>query len=236
MAKTISASVGLHGVNLPDDVVTIQRLLNKVPTSEGGPAKPLDDDGIAGNKTNTAIQLFQLHHFGWSGADGRVDPGQQTLAKLNTFDPEPTAPPPVPLPPRPDPLSSDFAIIPSFQGDVFPSGATSTHFTYKVVDLTNNRERVYQLVIGPGAPSPGPFQGFFARFKPRKPSGVSGFDGIGVYMTSERADGLESKLNLFPPRGGSGISIPMKTHLFRPSKVPQPGVSQFVNGQFRLVR
>jgi hypothetical protein len=236
LAKSITASVGLRGVNLLKDVVTVQRLLNKVPPSEGGPAKPLDDDGSAGTKTNTAIQLFQLHHFGWSGADGRVDPGQQTLAKLNTFDPEPTAPSPVPVPPKPDPLSSDFAIIPAFQGDVFPDGANSTHFTYKVVDLTNNRERIYQLVFGPGAPSSGPFQGFFARFKPRKPTGVSGFDGIGVYMTSERTDGLESKLNLFPPQGGSGISIRMKSHLFKASKVPQPGVSQLINGTFRMVR
>jgi hypothetical protein len=40
-------------------------------------------DGRCGQKTMKAIQTFQLKHFGWKGADGRVDPDKQTIAKLN---------------------------------------------------------------------------------------------------------------------------------------------------------
>jgi len=40
-------------------------------------------DSICGEKTKKAIQMFQLKHFGWKLADGRVDPYKQTIAKLN---------------------------------------------------------------------------------------------------------------------------------------------------------
>jgi hypothetical protein len=205
---------------------------------QGGPQPLLEVDGICGKKTRSAIQRFQLHHFGWSGADGRVDPHQQTLAKLNEFDPDPALPKPAELPPNPEPLSSDFAIVPSFQGALFPKDRRSTHFTCLIIDITNNRERVYQLQLGDfAAAGTGPFQGFFARFKPRKPTTVSGFVGIGAYMTSQHGAELSSKLLLFPPEGGSGISIPMKTHLFE--KMPNLGLGSAttaVNGAFVLIR
>lgn len=87
MARTITAPVGrLGGVNRPADVRTVQELLNKVAPGSGEPSPPLDEDGICGPKTIDAIQRFQLHHFGFRGADGRVDPDGPTLAKLNEFD------------------------------------------------------------------------------------------------------------------------------------------------------
>jgi hypothetical protein len=195
-------------------------------------------DGKCGTKTKKAIQLFQLHHFGWSGADGRVDPGQQTLAKLNEFDPDPALPIPVAVPPTPEPLSSDFAIVPSFQGEQFPTNRNSSHFTFLIIDITNNRERVYQLQLGDNlGPGLGPFTGFFARFKPRKPTTVSGFVGIGAYMTSQHGDTMSSKLLLFPPEGGSGIQIPMKAHLFAKQKGLGGGsATTAVDGKFELVR
>ncbi|MEP7036700.1 MAG: peptidoglycan-binding protein [Acidobacteriota bacterium] len=79
----ISASVGINGRNFFDDVIKIQRALNKVPQNQGGTLPPLVEDGVCGPKTNKAIQNFQLHHFGFSGADGRVDPNKQTIVKLN---------------------------------------------------------------------------------------------------------------------------------------------------------
>jgi peptidoglycan hydrolase-like protein with peptidoglycan-binding domain len=92
VAKSITASVGrMGGVNRPDDVRTVQQLLNQVPLTAGGPKPPLDPDGKCGPKTIAAIQAFQLHHFGWPGADGRVDPNGRTHTKLNEFDvPGPT--------------------------------------------------------------------------------------------------------------------------------------------------
>ena len=244
MPKIITASVGLNGKNKDPDTRTIQELLNKVPSGQGGPKALLEVDGICGRLTRGAIHNFQLHHFGWSGADGRVDPGMQTLAKLNEFDPDPL-PPPTPLPPNPEPLSSDFVIVPAHRGEVFPDQMSSSDFTYLIIDLSNNRERVYQLQFGVGGlPKTGPFEGFFSRFVPRKPTTVSGFQGIGAYMTSETINpglhsgtSIRSTLNLFPPEGGSGISIPMKTHLFKKSTNPDAGgMTTSVTGNFVLVR
>jgi Putative peptidoglycan binding domain len=99
MARSILSSVGrMGGKNRPDDVITVQQLLDQVRVAQGGPAVPLDVDGLCGPKTIDAIQKFQLHHFGWKGADGRVDPNGPTLAKLNEFDGLPNRlPAPVPV-------------------------------------------------------------------------------------------------------------------------------------------
>ncbi len=79
----LSASVGDRGgVNRTPDVRIVQDALNALPASEGGQTTLLSLDGIAGRKTNHAIQMFQLHHFGWSIADGRVDPGGRTSRRL----------------------------------------------------------------------------------------------------------------------------------------------------------
>lgn len=87
MAATITASVGsAGGMNRAPDVLTVQRLLNQVPPVSGGPTPPLVADGVCGMKTKAAIQKFQLQQFGWSGADGRVDPGGRTHQRLNDFD------------------------------------------------------------------------------------------------------------------------------------------------------
>src|SRR5262245_3762706 len=95
MAQFISASVGrMGGKNQPEDVVKVQQLLNNVPIGKGGPVAKLDVDSFCGPRTIDAIQKFQLHHFGWKGADGRVDPDGPTLAKLNEFD-RPFTPVPV---------------------------------------------------------------------------------------------------------------------------------------------
>lgn len=79
----ISASVGQGGVNKKEDVFNIQYGLDQVPPIDGGPNPQLKIDGICGPKTIGAIRNFQLKHFGWSGADGRIDPGKQTIKKLN---------------------------------------------------------------------------------------------------------------------------------------------------------
>lgn len=86
MEIKIMFAVGRMGArNLPDDVLTIQQALNNVNSVSGGPTPSLDEDGLCGPKTIAAIQKFQVHHFGWSGADGRVDPNGQTIHKLNEY-------------------------------------------------------------------------------------------------------------------------------------------------------
>src|SRR5687768_4602782 len=82
-AVTITASVGIGGVNRDPDVRKIQQALNDIPASEGRATPILVVDGACGPLTKDAIQQFQLKHFGWKGADGRVDTDGQTIAKLN---------------------------------------------------------------------------------------------------------------------------------------------------------
>ncbi len=98
MARSISMSVGVGGGNKPADVVTIQTLLNLVPPAKGGPLPVLDPDGACGPMTISAILKFQAACFG--AGDGRVDPGGQTLGKLNAYDNgapgAAAAPPPAP--------------------------------------------------------------------------------------------------------------------------------------------
>ena len=81
-AVAISGSVGSGGVNRFDDVKRIQEALNKVPPNKGGPVPPLVVDGLSGPKTVAAIWKFQQAQG--VPADGRIDPGHVTLAKLNT--------------------------------------------------------------------------------------------------------------------------------------------------------
>jgi len=85
MTITISASVGELGVNRHIDVVAVQLLLNRA----GGSPKPLLPDGIAGPLTKAAIRAFQVRSLDPRLADGRVDPGGPTLARLNQASPEP---------------------------------------------------------------------------------------------------------------------------------------------------
>lgn len=77
----ISESVGNNGANREADVREVQILLNATPTGEGGPDPVLDIDGWCGPKTIAAIRAYQQKQFGWQ--DGRVDPGKNTIGRLN---------------------------------------------------------------------------------------------------------------------------------------------------------
>ena len=80
-AWTIEKSVGQGGFNRKDDVLKIQRLLNLIAVSDGGPRPRLAEDGLIGPKTIGAIRAFQQFHR--TASDGRVDPGGPTLKKMN---------------------------------------------------------------------------------------------------------------------------------------------------------
>jgi hypothetical protein len=94
----ISGSVGIYGYNYPEDTNKIQDALNQVPAEQGGVSPKLKVDSKCGPKTKQAIQNFQLKHFGWKGADGLIDPGKQTLAKLNEILGRTAAPAKLPNP------------------------------------------------------------------------------------------------------------------------------------------
>ena len=84
MDKSIGSSVGQGGTNRADDVRTVQELLNNVPVTWGGPSVPLDVDGLVGDKTITAIRNFQQVQLStFFSPDGRVDPRQRSIGRLN---------------------------------------------------------------------------------------------------------------------------------------------------------
>ena len=92
--KTITATVGEGGANIPSDVATVQYLLNCVPVSYGGPIRELKIDGFAGVVTIEAISRFKKAHFGQS--NNRVDSAQSggaTLGELKKYDPLPYSAP-----------------------------------------------------------------------------------------------------------------------------------------------
>ncbi len=80
---TLQGSVGRNGRNLRDDVVQIQDALNRVGPVNGGPVIPLVVDGFVGPKTVKAIEDFQRAQFPGKFPDGRIDPGQRTVGRLN---------------------------------------------------------------------------------------------------------------------------------------------------------
>lgn len=71
--------------NLPDDVKTIQEALNQVTVKgeAGGPMPFLAVDGIVGPKTRAAIFNFQQVQVKSIKPDGLVEPGKQTIQRLN---------------------------------------------------------------------------------------------------------------------------------------------------------
>lgn len=74
---------GFKAKNLDKDVRTIQSSLNQIKPLHGGPAVPLVVDGKCGPKTNKAIHDFQFKQFGIKGADGLIEPGKQTINRIN---------------------------------------------------------------------------------------------------------------------------------------------------------
>jgi hypothetical protein len=140
--KTISASVGQSSYNLPDDVATVAFLLNKVPAAQGGTTVPLKSDGSASKDDiaalTAAIFEFQRAQKGLS-QDGHVDPGEATLARLNTFDVDffPISPGDIQFPPDPPPVKVDTS---------GPRGVT-THEHEVLKDVYGDHLDVSKLVI-----------------------------------------------------------------------------------------
>lgn len=84
MAFDIMSSVGAGGVNRRDDVLLVQGLLNQIHFIWGGTrtsGQLLAVDGFVGPKTIKAIRRFQRRNFAWD--DGRVDPGNETITRMN---------------------------------------------------------------------------------------------------------------------------------------------------------
>lgn len=91
LPNDVKASVGLGGVNRWEDVLTVQRLLNGTPPEQGGPVPKLDENGVVSQQLILAIAAFQRKQVGWS--DGRVDPGGETIRRLQAVNEMPAGEP-----------------------------------------------------------------------------------------------------------------------------------------------
>jgi hypothetical protein len=81
----ISTAIGSGGANAKVDVMRVQKALNLVPPTHGGPMKKLTENGVSGTDLVEAIGRFQQVHFAKS--DGRVDVMGKTHAKLSGLQP-----------------------------------------------------------------------------------------------------------------------------------------------------
>jgi hypothetical protein len=244
MARSISFSVGaMGGKNLPGDTRTVQELLNQVPASEGGPVPKLEPDGKCGPLTKAAIQKFQIKHFGWKGADGRVDPDGPTLAKLNEFD-KPLTPPVPPRPPEPViPEATDFFLI-HMSSKKVAVGAEDDRF-FLVADIKHNLLAVYWIDVARrgrptvGTPQGNNWAGSGGRFQTKKARRIDDLQVPAAWFSREDDGVVTSKLVLFFPEGG--VTIPMNHHLIgpggrvSPSKTGGGSVSTAAAGDFVLV-
>jgi Putative peptidoglycan binding domain len=241
MAKDITASVGrLGGVNRPDDVVTVQNLLNQVPVTSGGPKTLLDPDGKCGPKTIAAIQNFQLHHFGWEGADGRVDPNGPTHILLNAFDtPVPVPPPP---PPEPQALPTTTRFVIHRMGSATSFGARDEDFFFHFTDMTNGLIGIYFLQQQGRAMTtkqpPARFTGPSRRFITKAPHAADKLGCPAGYSSRETSGRVTSRMVLFLPTGPVQIED-MPHHLIGPNGIVLPGqgdIGTAIAGDLRFVK
>ena len=77
--KTMVASVGHGGLNRTDDVRLVQELLNR---HMQPPQRPLVVDGVMSPRTIAAIEAFQRRVLNTHRPDGRIQPGDRTMAAL----------------------------------------------------------------------------------------------------------------------------------------------------------
>jgi peptidoglycan hydrolase-like protein with peptidoglycan-binding domain len=242
MAKDISASVGrLGGVNRPADVKTVQQLLNNVPAHSGGPVPSLDPDGKCGPKTIAAIQNFQLKHFGWKGADGRVDPNGPTHTLLNIFDaPAIPVPPAVTPQPQANPTSTKFVI--HRMGSATSFDTRDENLFFQVFDMTNGLVGDYWLQPSgrqmTAQKPPEKFSGASRSFTPKAAHAVDKLGCEAMYASREKSGQVTSSMTLFLPSGGVRIDD-MPHHLIGPNGMVKPSkgeTSVAIAGTLRFVK
>jgi hypothetical protein len=77
----ITASVGVRGINRPQDVGIVQFLLNRASAQRGVPKEQIDVDGIFGPETLAALREFQKKYL--KTVDGLVEMNGETLKMLH---------------------------------------------------------------------------------------------------------------------------------------------------------
>lgn len=195
MAFTLNQPVGNYGgVKAGPDVLKVQRALNNVPPNEGGAVPPLDTDSICGPKTLKAIQTFQLKHFGWKGADGRVDVMGPTHQKLNGYYSDgitsptpgqpsvPTGPEIEPIDPSPE-KSESFSIRINAPGDL---KSTLDIWRVLITDEANQRSKRFRMRKPLDLYTDNLFEGWSSAyyFRRSQPTALEDFLGAGIRFGS----------------------------------------------------
>lgn len=237
MPKSILKPVGKNCVNRPEDVKTVQELINKVPKSEGGPdpletqgmEAPLVVDGFCGPYTQHAINRFQIKQFGYGKTDGVVDPGQRTMERLNHFEALAT-PPPAQPPPPPVERSTQFILQPSMAGDRM--GVMRQDRLFLVTQVPRQQLAVYFLGDGtPPSPIPDKFEGKAALLKVKQPRAVNELAALSMYRGQGTAEGADTTLMLFYPEGHTTVRL--HTHMVEPGN---PKSMTAFGSEFQLVK
>jgi hypothetical protein len=133
MAMAIVASVGAGGRNIRSDVITVQQLLEKNGVSPGR------IDGLCGKRTVDAILRFQARFL--SHPDGRVDPGGQTLRRLNGAGgaARTSSPTSTPSAPAPGATTSIRSLVPRPARDTINFGVTAVSPAFMLSSLGQPR-------------------------------------------------------------------------------------------------
>jgi hypothetical protein len=239
MAKNISASVGRNGVNRELDVFNIQLLLNDVPIPSGGPNPKLEYDGICGPKTIKAIQTFQIKHFGWSGADGRVDPNGRTHNLLNTFDKQGGVQPATPSP-KPLPKSSRFLIRRMDFKTSFAGYPRELYF--EITDMVSGLVGIYWIKTGSQGPTQQPpptIDRSYRQFNTKRAYAIDDLNGLAEYHSSQDHGRRKSRMTLILSSGYVVIDN-MPHHLIglhgRQRPLPNASGITSLSGKFIFVR
>src|SRR5262249_54727349 len=132
----------------------------------------LEVDGNCGPKTKAAIQAFQLKQFGWSLADGRVDPYKQTIGRLNDFDKASASP------------SQSFRIRRIFDTPYIFSDRDAWANCFEVADTIGGTSAAYFFGNKASMPvKPGVFAGQWVGFTTKNLYPVTGLECVSAYTT-----------------------------------------------------
>src|SRR5262249_11225486 len=76
----LKATVGVGGVNRPDDIQKVIKLLNSISDSDGGSANRLNSNNPNMPQLIAAIKRFQRENY--LPEDGRIDPGKGAITEM----------------------------------------------------------------------------------------------------------------------------------------------------------